>query len=139
MDCPENAANPEVLRKTARALKALSQCCRVLVRAHDELELLTEVCQIVVGTAGYRLAWVGLAQQDDQQTVRPVAQAGFEDGYLQTVNVTWADTERRARPPRHLHPHRPGLHHQEHAHRAEFSPGGRRRSGGASQRWPACR
>ena len=56
------------------------------------------MCQIIVGTAGYRLAWVGLAERNDQKSVRAVAQAGFEDGYLQTVNPTWADVERGRGP-----------------------------------------
>jgi len=87
-----------IIRKTARALEALSQCCRALVRAHEESDLLAQVCQIIVSTAGYRLAWVGLAEWNDQKSVRPVAQAGFEEGYLQTVNITWADAERGRGP-----------------------------------------
>ena len=42
---------------------------------------------------GYRLAWVGLAEQDEEKTVRPVGCAGFEEGYLGSVNISWADTE----------------------------------------------
>jgi signal transduction histidine kinase len=90
----ENTSELRVIRKTARALDALSRCCRALVQAHEESALLTQVCEIIVSTAGYRLAWVGMAESNDQKTVRPVAQAGFEEGYLQTVNVTWADGER---------------------------------------------
>ncbi len=60
--------------------------------------LLQQICQIVVEKAGYRLCWVGYAEQDEAKTVRPVAQAGFEEGYLKTVNVTWADTERGRGP-----------------------------------------
>jgi signal transduction histidine kinase len=94
----ENTNSVNAIRKTARALAALSQSCRALVQAHEESELLTYVCKIIVSTAGYRLAWVGLAEADDQKTVRPVAQAGFEEGYLQMINVTWADTERGRGP-----------------------------------------
>ena len=39
------------------------------------------------------MAWVGFAEQDEGKWVRPVAHAGFEEGYLQTVSFTWADTE----------------------------------------------
>jgi signal transduction histidine kinase len=98
---PAKTNDPELLAslpKTARALRALSQCCQALVQTHDEPLLLERVCQIIVGAAGYRLAWVGLAESDASQTVRPVAQAGFEQGYLQKVNVTWADVERGRGP-----------------------------------------
>jgi signal transduction histidine kinase len=90
--------NPNQIQKTARALAALSQCCRALVQAREESELLTQVCQIIVSTAGYRLAWVGLAENNERKSVRPVAQAGFDDGYLDTVNITWADAERGRGP-----------------------------------------
>ena len=98
MEHAENQNKSRNARKTVRALEALSQCCRALVHAHEESELLAQVCQIIVGTVGYRLAWVGLAERNDQKSVRPVAQAGFEDGYLQAVNVSWADVERGRGP-----------------------------------------
>ena len=79
-------------------LLALSNCNQALIRATDESALLQQICQIVVEQAGYRLCWVGYAEQDDAKTVRPVAQAGFEEGYLKTVNITWADTERGRGP-----------------------------------------
>jgi len=40
------------------------------------------------------MAWVGYAEHDDAKTVRPMAWAGIEEGYLATANITWADTER---------------------------------------------
>jgi PAS domain S-box-containing protein len=55
--------------------------------------LLVEVCRICTEWAGYRMAWVGLAEQDEAKTIRPAAQAGFEEGYLEQIRVTWADSE----------------------------------------------
>jgi PAS domain S-box-containing protein len=84
----------ERLRRSNRALLALSSCNQALIRASDENNLVQQVCQIVVEKAGYRLCWVGFAEQDEAKTVRPVAQAGLEEDYLKTVNITWADVER---------------------------------------------
>jgi signal transduction histidine kinase/putative methionine-R-sulfoxide reductase with GAF domain len=84
--------------KTVRALEALRQCNRVLVRAADEAELLQSVCRLIVEMAGYCLAWVGFAAKDDRQSVVPAGQAGFEKGYLEIVNVTWADSPRGRGP-----------------------------------------
>jgi len=84
----------EQLRRVNRAHLALSSCNQALVRATEESAFLREICRVIVEVAGYRLCWVGYAEQDEARTVRPVAQAGYEDGYLETVNVTWADTER---------------------------------------------
>ena len=84
----------EQLRRVNRAHLALSQCNQALIRATDESALLEQVCRIIVEAAGYRLCWAGYAEQDENKTVRPVAQAGYEAGYLRTIRVRWADTER---------------------------------------------
>ncbi len=86
------------LRKKNRALTTLSACNQALIRATDEMELLNEICRICVEMGGYRMAWVGYAESDERKSVRPVAQKGFEEGYLDTVNITWADTERGRGP-----------------------------------------
>ena len=86
------------LLRINRAHRALSSCNQALIRATDESALLQQICQIIVDEAGYRFCWVGGAEHDDAKTVRPLAQAGFEEGYLQTLNITWADTERGRGP-----------------------------------------
>jgi serine/threonine protein kinase/putative methionine-R-sulfoxide reductase with GAF domain len=88
----------EQLRRANRAHRAISSCDQALIRAEDEAALLGEVCRIIVEVAGYRLCWVGYVERDQAKTVRPVAQAGYEEGYLKTVRVTWADTERGRGP-----------------------------------------
>ena len=88
----------EALLRATRSLKALSNCNQALVRATEESELLQKICHVIVDVGGYRLAWVGFAEQDKEKTVRPVAQTGYEAGYLETVNITWADTERGRDP-----------------------------------------
>jgi len=85
------------LHKVNRALRALSECNEILVQATDESALLHDICRIIVD-AGYRLAWVGFAEHDKEKTVRPVAQTGYENGYLDVVNITWANTERGRGP-----------------------------------------
>jgi signal transduction histidine kinase len=86
------------LRRINRTSRMISECDQVLVRATDEAELLRAICRLVVDGGGYRMAWVGLAEQDEARSVRPVAQAGFEEGYLDIANITWADTERGRGP-----------------------------------------
>ena len=86
------------LRRINRTLRMITECNQVLVRATDETELLQAVCRLVVEGGGYRMSWVGFAEQDAAKPVRPVARAGFESAYLDTVNITWADTERGQGP-----------------------------------------
>ena len=86
------------LRRINRMLRVLGECNQVLVRAADETDLLQAICRLLVEDGGYRMAWVGFAEQDEAKSVRPVAQAGFDAGYLSTVNATWADDERGRGP-----------------------------------------
>jgi PAS domain S-box-containing protein len=83
----------EALCRADRALQARSECSHILVRATNELELMKKICQIIVEAVGYRLAWVGFAEQDADRTVRPVAQWGYENGYLDTVRISWGENE----------------------------------------------
>jgi diguanylate cyclase (GGDEF)-like protein len=85
-------------RRLNRALKLLSDCNMALVRAEEEDGLLSEICRLIVERGGYLLAWVGFAEHDEAKTVRPVAQVGFEEGYLDSAKITWADTERGRGP-----------------------------------------
>jgi PAS domain S-box-containing protein len=86
------------LAKTNRALMMLNECNRVIVHAANESEFLRDICRITVDIGGYRMAWIGFAEGDEEKTVRPMAQAGYEERYLKTVNITWADTERGQGP-----------------------------------------
>ena len=84
--------------RTNQAQRVLSKCNEALIRATDEAGLLERICDLIVEQAGHRLCWVGRAENDEAKSVRAVAQAGFEGGYLATLNATWADTERGRGP-----------------------------------------
>ena len=92
------AREEELLRKLNRTLHAYSHSDQALMRASDEPAYLDEVCRIIVEECGHAMVWVGLAEDDEQKSVRPVASAGFEQGYLETLKITWADTERGRGP-----------------------------------------
>jgi Cu+-exporting ATPase len=85
-------AEQELLQMN-RELRAISNCNQVLMRAADEPTLLQEICRIVCEDAGYIMAWVGYAVEDESHSVRPVAWAGKEDGYLANIQVSWEDNE----------------------------------------------
>ena len=81
------------MRRLNRELRAISNCSQTLLHATNQQILLNDICRIVCEEAGYRMAWVGYAEHDEAKTVRPVAWAGVEEGYLATASLTWADTE----------------------------------------------
>lgn len=84
--------------RVTRALEMVNAGSRALLRATDESQLLTEICQAVVRIGGYRLAWVGFAEDDASKTVRPVASAGGHEDYVARVKASWGDN-RRGRGP----------------------------------------
>ena len=88
----------EELRRLTRTLKAISNSSKAMMRATNETEYLHEVCRIIVEDCGHAMVWIGYAEDDEGKTVRPAAYAGFEEGYIQKLNVTWEDTERGRGP-----------------------------------------
>lgn len=81
-----------LLQRQNRAYKVLSLCNETLIRAADETSLLEEVCRIIVNDGGYRLAWVGYTEKGGGKIVKPVAQCGYEEGYLDAISITWDET-----------------------------------------------
>jgi len=80
------------MQKSNRALHALSTCNVALVRATDEIQLLNDVCRILVEIGGYRLVWVGFVEYDAGKSVRVLARAGAHADYLDHARITWGDT-----------------------------------------------
>jgi PAS domain S-box-containing protein len=78
-------------KRLSQILRTMSAGNQAMVRAGDEHELFQEMCRVTVELGGYRMAWVGLLEHDEERTVRPVAFAGHEAGYLSTVKISWAD------------------------------------------------
>ena len=97
-DVGEERRTEAALQRSNRELHALSSCNQTLLRARDEETLLAQICRIVCEEAGYRMAWVGYAEQGGERRVRPVASAGDVEGYLASADVVWADVERGRGP-----------------------------------------
>ena len=86
-------------KRTERALKTISACDQVLVHATSEPELLQKVCRVIIEQGGYRLAWVGFAENDEARSIRVAAFAGHEAGYLSKVKISWSEAEECGRGP----------------------------------------
>ncbi len=91
-------ADLEIVRMN-RALGMLSRCNGALIRTKHEPDLLNEICQIVVEAGGYRMAWIGYAQDDEARSITPMAHAGAEEGYLAEITVTWDANEPNGQGP----------------------------------------
>jgi PAS domain S-box-containing protein len=97
-DVSERKNREKEQEKYNRTLKALSRSSQVMMRATEEHAFMEEVCKIIVEDCGYTMVWIGFAEDDEDKTVRPVAYSGFEEGYIDTLKITWADTERGRGP-----------------------------------------
>ncbi len=81
------------LKRANQAQQTLSGGNRALIRARDEQELLDEMCRVAVELGGYTIAWVGYAEHDWGQSVRPVAQRGVTPDFLRHLEISWANTD----------------------------------------------
>ena len=81
------------LGKTTRAFRMLASCTQAMLSAGDEMSLLQRICNIIVKSGGYTLAWVGYAEFDDAKTVRPVAEAGEGEDYVRNIRISWGDND----------------------------------------------
>jgi PAS domain S-box-containing protein len=85
-------------RRLKRTLQLLNDSNTVLLHAEQEDKLLADICRLMVEQGGYRMAWVGFPQQDADRTVRPAARHADHCGYLDSIRISWADTEQDGSP-----------------------------------------
>ena len=83
-DITERVRHEAELNRLNRVLRTLSAANRALIRADTETALLDTICATIAEDGGFRFAWVGYLEADGR-TVRPVAHAGHEAGYLSAV------------------------------------------------------
>ncbi|MBF8255854.1 MAG: EAL protein [Anaerolineales bacterium] len=86
------------LRRVNRALVILSACNQVLIRSAEDRSMAQQICQTIVGQGGFRLAWVGLAEQDNSHNLQVLGQAGPATGYLEETPLTWGGDPARRGP-----------------------------------------
>ena len=99
LDISDRKRAEEAQHRLTRELRAISNCNQTLLRAVDEQTLVDDICRIICDEVGYRLAWVGYAENDDAKTIRPVARAGFDSEYVADANLSWADDTERGQGP----------------------------------------
>ncbi|MBU1109902.1 MAG: CHASE domain-containing protein [Candidatus Riflebacteria bacterium] len=88
----------EDLRKSNRLLRMLSDWNQTLIRAESETHLLETMTDLLIKIGGYQCCLVGYPENDATQSIRPVAQRGFEEDQLKTIDLSWAEAEVADRP-----------------------------------------
>lgn len=99
-DITERKQADLALASTNRALQMISRSSMAINRTNDdEASLLAEVCRVAVEVGGYRMAWVGYAQDDEAHSIQPMAHAGDERGYLDSIEISWREDHATGRGP----------------------------------------
>lgn len=80
----------EKIKKANRVYAVLSNINQAIVRLKDKQTLCNEACRIAVEDGKFRMAWIGMI---DQQTnkVLPAASYGLTEDYLKTINIDLND------------------------------------------------
>ena len=82
-----------------RALQMLSKCNELVIKMTNEKSLIAEICRIAVEIGGYRMAWVGYAENDDYKSITPKAYAGYTNDFLDNINLSWSEHNVRGLGP----------------------------------------
>jgi PAS domain S-box-containing protein len=84
--------------KLNKTLRALSRSSHAMMHTKEESLYLEEICKIVVEECGYSMVWIGFTEENGNKKINPVAHAGFDQGYIDTMNITWDDSSRGSGP-----------------------------------------
>lgn len=79
------------LRQINRSLRFLCTVNQLITRTSDPGILLQGVCRAAVEASSYRMAWVGLAEHLQDKKIRPIAFHGFNNGFIEKLNLSWAE------------------------------------------------
>jgi two-component system CheB/CheR fusion protein len=83
-----------------RLLAALGDWHRQTAASGDAQQASTAMCRLLVEQGGYRGVWVGMVAPDTPEQVQPLAQAGFDEGYLDSLPSRWRNAGQEDSPLR---------------------------------------
>lgn len=85
-DVSDQVLTNERVASLNRIFRVLSGINEAIVRQRNPQALFDEACRIAVEEGGFRMAWLGMAGADKNE-IRPVAQAGEDDHYLDEMRI----------------------------------------------------
>ena len=92
-DVTARKAKEEALRKLNRTLIAMNKSSQAMSHSKEENDYLNQVCKIVVENTEFSMVWIGYAMEDEVKTICPIASAGIEEDYLESIRLSWDDSQ----------------------------------------------
>jgi signal transduction histidine kinase/CheY-like chemotaxis protein/cell division protein FtsB len=93
----------EELRRVNCALKTLTECNQVIVRADNESALLNSICQIILDVGGYHSVWIGFEEWNGKHIVRSVSKAGnISDELIDEIHIIPDEFKETSHPVIHV-------------------------------------
>ncbi|MEW6386201.1 MAG: PAS domain S-box protein [Thermodesulfobacteriota bacterium] len=90
-DITERKQADAKINRINRLYAVLSRINEAIIRLRDPQLLYQEACRIAVEEGRFRLAWIGLVDPDNL-SLKPVAHAGWEKGYLKDLKISLSDS-----------------------------------------------
>lgn len=87
----------ERIEKLNTFLISIRKINEAIVKSKDEVALFHVVCNSLTPVKFVRFAWIGLLEEGSID-IKPIAHAGFEDGFLSSVTLRWDDAGYSASP-----------------------------------------
>jgi len=91
-DITEQIKAVSLIKQHNRLLDTLSAVNELMLQASDPSDLFQKICQVIIEQAGFRMAWIGIANLS-QGSVTPVAAAGTDVDYLSSINIRCDDSK----------------------------------------------
>ena len=82
----------ENIKKLNSLLLSIREINENLLRIKAEKELFVKICDTLVKLNFIKFVWIGLIEKGNFD-IKPVAQAGFEEGFLSSLKIRWDDSE----------------------------------------------
>ena len=86
-DITERKDAEQKVLKASRLYATISEVNKAIVYADSPEKLFRDICNVVVESGKFRMAWVGLIDKESRMVV-PTYHAGHEDNYLSTIRVS---------------------------------------------------
>jgi len=81
------------------ALSAYAGAALALGLAETVEELKQSICEAITRESAYALAWIGIAEDDAEKSVRIAAAAGSGISYMDGLSITWAENDPKGQGP----------------------------------------